>query len=200
MQARSRSPRRLRFLLLIPCLVGCASFRGGELPERSVSDLTPPAASRPDAHVELRWLTHGRENANARELLAPKVLGAFERSGVFESVREGSGGGDHGFLITVDNTGNTFVAGLTGFLSGLTLFAFPGYARDVYTMEAQVTLAGSPPRDFTYRDSLSTVFQWVMVFFAASNRTEDELEATLDNMILNLLYDLQQGGALGGGG
>lgn len=178
--------------VLLACLLAsCASFKGGELPERTRDDFTAPASLH-SASLDFTWLTQSKVNPTVRELYAPKVIGVMEESGLFSKVKEGDPTADYQFSISIDNTGNRFVAGLTGFLSGLTLFALPGYARDNYTLEAEVHRNGVLVRKASYQDHVTSWFQWIMLFFSFTHKLSEVPDEVIENTIWNLLYDLQQ--------
>lgn len=172
-------------------LVGCASFQGGELPERSLADLSTPT-SKSTASVRFGWQINGKDNQTVGELISPEFTSVLDESNLFSRVSEGGQSADYHFEVSVNNTGNRFLATLSGLITGLTLFAIPGYARDNYNMHVSVSKEGVQIKELDYEDHITTILQWVMIVFAPGHSIGDAPKKLIKNMTWNLLYDLQQ--------
>ncbi len=175
-------------LAALPTL-GCASFAGRELPERNIAGLTKHGL---DIDYETEWLTFGRPNPNARDLLSRSVRSVLEESGIFSGVTQGKGDAPHHFHFTIKNEGNLGLATFLGFISGLSLTIIPAYARDDYILTVDISSAGQPVKRYEYKDHLSTWIQLFLVVAMAGHDAAAVGDDVRSNMLRNFLHDLDR--------
>lgn len=174
-------------LCLALSAAGCASFAGGQLPERDVQGLSQQQLA---VDYETEWFTFSAANENARKSLARSVREVLEESGMFSRVGYGSGQARYHLHFVMRNDGDRGTAQLTGFFSGLTLTLLPAYARDEYTLAVEVSSGGNPIKSYEYRDHMTSWIQLFLVFAMPGRGSEDVAARLRANMLRNFLYDL----------
>lgn len=187
------------FLRYIPCfpilmvlLSGCASFHGGELPEVAYSQIVPPG-NKPHVTYDVTYEFRGNQDDKALLKITQEV---FIRSEYFATyVAKDDEGGFHISLAMV-NSGDADKAILSGFICGLTLFIIPAYAKDEFTLNAEVKKDGKLVKRYLYRDTMSTWAQLLLIFITPFYWPTNVAEEVWENMVLNFMHDLSRDGIL----
>ena len=183
---------------MLACLgmVGCASFPGNQLPHRSRADIVTPD-HKPAIDFQMEWHTFGRLHPGWSQVWRRTMRQRLVESGMFSDVEVGTGVKEYHLAIKIHNDGNRVVAALTGFMSGLTLTILPGYARDDYTLIAELSRDGNVLKTYEYKDHVTTWTQLFMIFaFNNFNKAGKVAGQVCDNMVWNLLYDIQEDNVL----
>ena len=175
------------------CLLatGCASFAQNELPIRDLSSLDPEAET-PAIVYTLRFSSMGQENAVGLSIFEERVSSVFSESQAFSSFGPGIGGETYSLELSLDNSGDAGLAMASGFISGLTFFVLPGYAKDEYTLVAEVRRDLKLVQRYQYHDSMATWIGIVFIPWMTSRFPVTVANSVIDNMLWNLLADMQR--------
>jgi hypothetical protein len=146
----------------------------------------------PAIDYELSFSVMGRLNATGLPRFQERVQSVFAESGAFTRYQPGIGGSSHHLKLSLDNHGNLGLAAASGFISGLTLLIIPGYARDEYTLVAEVSHGSEVLNRYEYHDSMATWTQILLIFAMPFKFPSTVADQVIDNMIWNLLADLEK--------
>jgi len=171
--------------------IGCASFPGKDLPKYSYDQIKPPAP-QPCIDYDAKFLTMGRENARGVAIFQEEIEKVFRQSNFFQKHSPGVGSGDYHFSMVLQNEGNMCLAGISGFISGLTLTIIPGYAKDEYILTVDVKKEGEVLKQYQYRHYMDTWIQLFMIFLTATHNPQEVARQVIDDMLLNFLHDLEK--------
>ena len=94
--------------------------------------------------------------------------------------------------LTLSNTSNRLVAGLTGLASGLTFTLLPAYARDEFALTVELRAGSDVLRRYEYRDFVVTVIHFTLVFTPRTSQPRAVVEDVVDNMLMHVLRDLDE--------
>ena len=171
--------------------IGCASFPGKELPKYSYEQIKPPSP-KPSIGYDAKFLTMGRENARAVIIFQEEIEKVFGQSKFFQKYGPGVGLGDYHFSMVLQNEGNLCLAGISGFISGITLTLIPGYAKDEFVLIVDVKKENHVLKQYQYKHYMDTWIQLFMVFLTATHNPKDVSRQVIDDMLLNFLHDLEK--------
>jgi len=140
-------PRLALLAALTVSMTGCMTFRGDQLTKLNPGEKLPvPVAQK--VQIELNLSCNGEplkgdSEIKAKEWHSKVALRAAAKSGLFGDVQIAAPGttnqpGLYVLRYNINNWGNQGLAAGSGFICGLTLFAFPGFATDHYTVEAEI--------------------------------------------------------------
>jgi hypothetical protein len=182
-------------LVLSISLAGCAAFPEDELPKHGPASINV-TAERPSIDYDLSFSTMGTENAAGLSLFEKRVVAVFNSSHAFASARPGIGGEPYHLKLSLDNSGNLGLAAVSGFICGLSLLVIPGYAKDEYTLVAEVQSGPTLVKRYQYHDSMVTWTQILLIFVMPMNFPPSVVPDVIDNMLWNLVVDMQRDGVL----
>ena len=185
-------------------LSGCASFRNNEVTEVGKLPDVSQYTNKPSVFVEAH-LYRGDPGQASLEILTIKeklntALGrTLNESALFSKYsfdEKDRATSDYVIRLDIYNHGNTGLAAVAGFISGLTLTVIPAAATDNYTLQAKLLdNKGKLINTSTNKDSITT---WIGILFLpmAGNTPEKALFGTLENQVKAVLKDLVEGGKL----
>jgi len=163
-------PRIALLASLMVATTGCMTFRGGQVAKlENVEKLASPIVNK--VKVRLLVTQNGKpvpENFEKQiaEAHGKIFMRAIVEGGMFGDVEMLPPGttlkpGDYTLKYDVDNWGSKGGAAVSGFICGLTLTAFPGFATDHYTVRAEVLdRTGNSCWKKTYEDKMTCVI-WI---------------------------------------
>ena len=192
---KKHSTHLLAVVVSLVCLgmFGFASFPGNQLPKRSKADIVA-SDYKPTIDLEVKCYSLGRFHSGWSKGCANRTRQRLMDSGMFSAVDVGPRYKEYHLAIDMRNEGNTFVAALTGVLSGLTLTILPGYAKDEYILTAELSRDGTVLKTYKYEDYKTYWIQLFMLFafdnnFAKGDKVADQV---VDNMFWNLICDINR--------
>ena len=176
----------------------CASFSGGKLPK--VADKPVTSAQKVSLTYSLKAgtnITGSRTEVSDKQRSAANtpMVNAFNKSQRFSSVSQGKGGAVH---VEVDmlNHGNAAAAGISGFITGFSLFTIPGFAADNYTLTATARTASGKSRQYVLDDSMNTVLWLPFIFATPFANPVSVYPKVQENMYRNLMSNMERDGLL----
>jgi len=199
-------PKQVLSLALLATLsvlaTGCMSFRGDQLARLNPSAKAPAPVVKM-VQLDLRVCTDGRpiQGAGAQSVLdwhKKIALHSVAQSGLFGDVDMAEPGtickpGEYVLKYEINNWGNKAAAVGSGFICGFTLCAFPGFATDHYTVQAEVLDSqGKICWREKYDDKLTTVI-WIGFFpclFVPPCYPMHVLEAEMINIYQHSFQDM----------
>ncbi len=96
--------------------------------------------------------------------------------------------------LTLTNTTNGLVAGLTGLACGLSFTLLPGYARDDFMLVVELRAGGVAKQRFEYREAVTTVVHATAVFTPRESQPRYLVEHVVDDLLMHALRDLDARG------
>jgi hypothetical protein len=183
------------------CLVvvaGCVTFRSDDLPRYQYEDLKP-GASRPSIYYSAKvirsswgWLNYS--------VFREAIDRLFKRSGLFSDVQLGESSGRYHVDLTLYNWGEkTYYTATLGqqyypFLWFFTAGLLPIQSREHFILVAEVSDAQQVVKEYRYHHSTISVGHLFLLFAIPYNtRTPKDIgQLAIDDLLLNLLYDLQR--------
>jgi hypothetical protein len=185
-------------LVLLAC-TACASFTEGKLPKRSLADL--------ESEGKLTAITYqlsGSETLSAVQAanqasMAPAVVPNVVQSRVepifrrvfSESTRQNEPGEWHLDMYYRETSRNTAITFTLATFFVVSLGLFPAYAQDDLYLEVKLRHRGETVKQYIFEESVSTWVHWFVLPWAFSHDPTERKTAILDNMLLNLIYELK---------
>lgn len=201
METGDRRDRRgaLSTSALCVLVASCASYRGEELPERSLAELE----RAPRLPAITYWVTEAgavpflaaAQNVPPTAITTTRVEPLFRRLFV-ESKATTEAGPLHldmYFRSTPNNPGVTLVLGLFCIAS---IGVLPAYGEDDLYLEVKVRRDGVAVKQYLYEESVHTWLHWFALPWAFTHDPEEVTAAAVDQMLLALVADLQRDRAL----
>lgn len=191
-------------LLLSLMASGCASFRGNEIGDAGSLPDVSKYQNKPSVFVESHFYS-GEPGAvrmeimTVRERINPIVEQTLIDSKLFSKISfdaEQRSKSDYRVIVNIYNHGNRLGAGISGFISGLTLMVIPGVATDQYTLQLRVEdKAGQLVTEVGNADSITTIIGWVALPLAFNTPFRAQ-EETWRNQINSALIRLIASGKI----
>ncbi|MDR2031887.1 MAG: hypothetical protein LBP86_06490 [Azoarcus sp.] len=201
---KSKWVRHLAILSAAIALTGCASFRNNEVAEVTSLPDVSQYQNKPSVFVEVLFL-RGETGGVASELPAAKpeaqeIVGkVLGDSGLFSKYSFNNVDkqtADYTLHVSVHNHGNTPLAIISGFISGLTFALVPGAATDNYTLTAKlIDNTGAVISETANTDSITTWIGWFLIP-AASNTPAKAFSQTVGNQLKAILNEWVESGKL----
>ncbi|MEZ0229586.1 MAG: hypothetical protein ACAI25_13235 [Planctomycetota bacterium] len=167
---------------------GCVSYTADKLPKRTYGEVVAKRRVAVDYDLNVTW----HHNPSPNEQWIEKAREQFEKvtrqAQSFTSIRQGRGSPWH-LSVTFDNSGGDDG---TAVLCGLTLFLFPAFAREDFTLSVDLFHNGQLVKSYSYNDGMTTVIEIFLIFVSPFFSPIGMGEAVADNMVLNFLYDLSK--------
>jgi hypothetical protein len=188
----------------VALLSGCASFRNYELAEVGKLPDVSQFNNKPSVFVESHFY-RGEPGSRGAEVLAVKdkiqeiIRKSLDESALFSkhSFNDADkAASDYIIKVDIYNHGNSGLAAIAGFISGLTFGLIPAAATDNYTLLVKLCdKSGTVMSEATNKDSITT---WIGLWFipAMGNTPEKALTGTLDNQLRSVLKKLFESGKL----
>ena len=160
--------RMLTMLTTCIWFLGCASFKGHDLPE--VGTLLPPKqnVARQNASYEFSSETElvkkRPHHEEARAKLEAEFVDVLHESGYFGILKNGSYENDLKITIHLVNSANP-AAMLPAFITGYSLYTIPSWAKDTFEVVCNVQAADGREYEYTLEDS-SIIVQWLPMILA----------------------------------
>jgi len=188
---------RTPLLLLIASVVvgGCAinAYVDPTLPKVSYSDIAPKI-DRGALYLSVEFVTHGKPNPKATELISEKikkVLLASQLYSTVSSVRETS---MDSLVVVMNNIGDTAKAGAQGAVTGLTLGLAGSFVTDEYIFSATYVSRRKEPVKREYRHAIHTTIGAGEGPPGLQPMSLDgALDKLVEDLVLSLLRDLRKG-------
>jgi hypothetical protein len=194
-----------RLVLLTTAAVlatGCLSFRGGDLTKLDAKTKAP-APTVEKVRLDIRLSRNGKPFPEVSTKIAMGfhtaiAQQALTNSGLFKEVQmmvpgTASWPGEFVLKYEIDNWGSQAAAAVSGFICGFTLFTFPGFATDHYTVQAEVLdHQGKSCWKKKYDDKMTTVI-WLGFFpclFVPPCYPTSVLNSTLNNIYQHSFQDM----------
>ena len=177
--------------VLFLSVAGCASFAGKELPRYTYEQIVPNP-QKPSIDYDAKFLTLGRENAAAVRMFQEQIEKVFRKSTLFERFDAGIGSAKFHFSMALQNEGNIVAAGVSGFISGLTLTLLPAYARDEYILTVDVKKGNQLLKQYRYKHYMDSWIELFLIFLTPTHFPPNVAREVIDDMLLNLLHDVQK--------
>lgn len=179
--------------------VGCASFKGNQLPE--VGKLPPSAtgAEKPDVTFKFSsgvfFVSKQEHIESVRQQMEDEFVQVLRESGYFATVTEGNEGKGIHINAMLINSGSP--AGMIpAVITGLSLYTIPSWATDNFEVTAKVTTPNGKEHTYNLSDS-STLVQWLPMIFAFPFKNPIEVPVEVrKNIYKNLIQKMQEDGVL----
>lgn len=187
-------------LLALTTLGGCASFPQHKVPLAQAAPVTTQSAQKPSVIITVTQYmgeNPGTEMRTASDLLRPTVTSTILESGLVDPTPYVVGDKtDLQLDVTINNTGNTGAAAVSGFISGFTLGVIPGAATDNYKVKLKVSDTNGTVRGITAnQDAIRTWIGWIFLPMAG-NSPEKAVKSTIANQVRAALNDAYASGQL----
>ncbi|MBI5285437.1 MAG: hypothetical protein HY874_10125 [Chloroflexi bacterium] len=181
------------FVLLL--VAACASFRGDELPERRLADLERlarlPAITYSVSEAGAVQFLAAVENVPPSSIVHSRVEPLFRRLFV-ESKLQAEPGPLHLDMYFRSTPHNPSVTVALGVCFIATLGFFPAYAQDDLYLEVRLRKNGEPARQYVYVETVHTWMHWFLLPWSFTKDPEAVTASAIDQMLLNLVFDLQR--------
>jgi hypothetical protein len=180
-------------VLLIVCLSGCFSYRGGAIPEIAQSTIAVPKMQQVIAY-ELRVDSNMGSDFDMDLVARREIESALRLAGADPKPRGSVADPDAQISVELKARGNPGAQFLSGFLSGFTFTLIPAYANVELVTDAELSGAAEFPKRYHYADSVSSWIQLFLIPF--SNSSSQVTEDLIADMMRSLARDLQRDGFL----
>lgn len=177
-------------VLLAISLSGCASFQGHELPQIDVTNFKNNSAQY-SLDYSIRWQSFGKESAVGIKPFEEIVTETLNETSLFSSYKPGVGNSEIHFDLVMNNHGNLVASLLSGYISGFTLLVIPAYAKDEYTLTAEVSKNDKFIKRYQYDDHMSTWIGWIFLPVMPTHTPNETSKKVMKNMFQTFLMDLQ---------
>lgn len=185
------------FLAISASLLGCAVFRGNEIPELGTLPSPADTAKKPTAGygfgsaVDMGGKRASHENARAMH--EKEFVEVLRESGYFATVEKGNG---KELNLTVELVDSGDPAALVGaFITGFSLYTIPSWATNTFELTCKVTTADGKTRDYVLRDS-AVLVQWLPMMFVFPFKPFSGIEDMRKNLYKNLIVKMREDGLL----
>ena len=181
-----RRCRALLFLLLSLACASCIAWRGG-LERLDPKEL--PSSAQPRALTfDVTYLSNGK--SKDPEEAAAEIRKALMETGLFASVERSFDKGPLHISFEFEESFNATAVGVSGFISGLTLFLFPAWGKADYSLEAVLHDGYGTRQSARYEDEYHVLLQIVLLPatpFLYPPKVEKEL---VQNLALHAVAEL----------
>lgn len=203
----ARSLRALKIfvpaLLLASCsplILGCFLIQryyvDPTLPRRSYADLEPRKNPRP-LYAGARFTNLGRANTTVTPKAQELVRNALAGSKLFSTIFVDPVEGADSLEVVIDNSGDVKEAFFKGMGTGVTFGLIPAALTERYSFTATYQTFGAEPVEKVYAHALlATLGIAEPPEGLTAIADEETLGKIIEDLILNLLYDLQKEGYL----
>lgn len=186
-------------------LMGCASFRGGELPlitqEQIVIQYPKPTISYHSVYAELGFIPWWGEQSLPKrfDLFQVEVKKVFNKSDLFSEISTDKINLDYDIDLKLQVNGEhvdttpSLISIYSGFLYVYTLGIIPRYSTIEYTLTAEVKQRACVYRKYEYKDHMNNWTQFPFLLALTPTHMSENIEKEiLDNMLLTFLFDLNK--------
>lgn len=191
-------------LLYFSAVSGCFSFPGHELQRYGHEQIIPygpkPSITYDARVIHTPWAFFGKAGNQYEGTLLifqEEINQVFKKSGFFSSINSNEGSDQSHLTLTLYHWGggtgtSVLLTQYYGVLFGLSIGVLPAFDTDRLLLTVEVKRDGQIVKQYHYKDSVITWYQLFLVFFMPFNSIEEVKKHVIDNMLLNLLYDLQR--------
>jgi len=176
-------------LAAVGSLEGCVAFSGHQLPTYTSEQLIK-LSEKPAIEYSLMAYANGRETVAGLPVQQKHIEAVFGQSQMFSSVKAGIGISPYHFFITTKEEFNKSAVFLSSFLSGFTFLVVPGYAHADAIMDVDVKEGDRLLKHYQYRDDYTMWTEILLIFAMPFYWPPTVINATFDNMLMNLLHDV----------
>ena len=189
--------------ILATCMffMGCASFKGHNLPEVGVLPTPSPDAQKPTAtfvflsEADIFGKRPSPEYLQA--ILEAEFVGVLRESGYFGTVEKGDEGKDLAMNVHLVDSGNA-AAILPALITGFSLYTIPSWATDKFGVVCIVKTTDGKQRKYELEDS-STLVQWLPMILAFPFNMPNNVPVEVrKNIYKNLILKMQEDGLFSG--
>lgn len=182
-------------VLALVLSTACASYRGGELPERRLEDLERegrlPAITYSMSEAGAVQFLSGVQSLPPTSIVFSRVEPLFRRLFV-EAKQQAEYGPVHLDMYFRSAPHNPSVTVGLGLCFIVSLGLFPAYAQDDLYLEVRLRRNGESVRQFVYEESVHTWMHWFLLPWSFTKDPETVTGRAIDQMLLNLVSDLRR--------
>ena len=179
-------------------LSGCAVFKGGNIPETT---LTPPEqakAMKPSLFYSVIangiFFRSGNLPDTEQNLIAGELAQVLKESNYFSAIMQDGRDADINMSVTMTNTGSP-AAMIPAFITGLSLWTIPTWMTEYYEVKTTVKTKNGQTKEYEMSDSAIMV-SWLPMILVAPVKNFSEINKVRENMYRNLLMRMKDDGLL----
>ena len=171
----------------------CASFSSQLLPVRSVDDLAGTSNRIiSEFDYDITMMFNG-EKIGAITGYEEKIKNVFEKVGGFNNLSPGKGSTQYHLSFNTDGRLDEKSFGFWSILSAATLFIIPTTSSAKYDLEVVLYKDNIEIKRYKFQEKVRYWFHITMLF-AFGNRPGDVDNEIIEQMLLNLVYEMKQDG------
>lgn len=189
---------KILMVLVILAISGCAVFEGGQVPKTTLSAYENTANSKPSlsySSLAMGGLSSVKElPETTQSIIEGELLSVLESSGYFGRISKKDESADLSIDVTLTNSGNP-AAMIPAFITGLSLYTIPSWARDNFNLVAKVERKDGLKKEYVLADS-ATLVQWLPMIFVFPAKNFSVVPDIRKNMYKKVLADMKEDGFL----